>query len=47
MGEKRILLAEGDPNDVELTLLAFKKNHLANEIIVVREGAEARKGWLA
>jgi CheY-like chemotaxis protein len=37
---KRILLAEDSPNDVELTLEALKDNHLANEIVVVRDGAE-------
>ena len=36
-----ILLAEDDPNDVELTLHAFKKNNLTNRIHVVRDGAEA------
>jgi CheY-like chemotaxis protein len=41
MVEKRILFAEDDPNDIELTLFALKENHLANEIIVVRDGAEA------
>jgi two-component system response regulator len=36
-----ILLVEDNPYDVELTLLAFKENHLANTIQVVRDGAEA------
>lgn len=36
-----ILLAEDNPNDVELTLHAFDKHHLANCIRVVRDGAEA------
>ncbi len=36
-----ILLIEDDPNDVELTLHAFKKNKLTNHIHVVRDGAEA------
>ncbi len=36
-----ILLVEDNPNDVELTLRALKKNHLANRIEVVRDGAEA------
>lgn len=36
-----ILLVEDDPNDVELTLHAFKKNKLTNCIHVVRDGAEA------
>ncbi len=36
-----ILLVEDNPNDVELTLHAFKKHKLANHIDVVRDGAEA------
>ena len=36
-----ILLAEDNPNDVELTLTALQGLNLANEIVVVREGAEA------
>jgi two-component system response regulator len=36
-----ILLVEDNPNDVELTLHAFKKNRLTNRIHVVRDGAEA------
>ena len=36
-----ILLVEDNPNDVELTLHAFKKYNLANRIQVVRDGAEA------
>lgn len=36
-----ILLVEDNPNDVELTLHAFSKNHLANRIFVVRDGEEA------
>ncbi len=39
--EVEILLVEDNPNDVELTLHAFKKNNLANRIHVVRDGAEA------
>lgn len=35
-----ILFAEDDPADVELTLLAFEKHHLANRVVVVRDGAE-------
>ena len=42
MGElKRILLVEDSPNDVELTLTALELNHLANEVIVARDGEEA------
>lgn len=36
-----ILLVEDNPNDVELTLHAFKKHNLTNYIHVVRDGAEA------
>ena len=36
-----ILLVEDNPNDVELTLRALKKHHLANNVMVVRDGAEA------
>lgn len=38
---KRILLVEDNPHDVEMTLAALEENHLANEVIVVRDGAEA------
>src|SRR5215475_9009445 len=37
----RILLAEDDPRDVELTLTALKEYNLANEVVVVHDGAEA------
>lgn len=36
-----ILLVEDNPNDVELTLHAFKRYNLVNQIYVVRDGAEA------
>ncbi len=36
-----ILLVEDNPNDVELALHALKKNKLANNIHVARDGAEA------
>ncbi len=38
---RRILLAEDDPNDVELTLTALGENNLANEVVVVNDGVEA------
>jgi len=36
-----ILLVEDNPNDVELTLHALRKNNLSNRIEVARDGAEA------
>lgn len=36
-----ILLVEDNPNDVELTLHVFRKNHISNSIHVVRDGVEA------
>jgi len=42
---KRILLAEDNANDLELTLAALRENRLANEVVVVRDGAEAVE-WL-
>jgi CheY-like chemotaxis protein len=38
---KRILLAEDNENDVELTLNALKECRLSNEVEVVHDGAEA------
>jgi len=38
---KRILLAEDNEHDVELTLAALEEHNLANEVVVVRDGAEA------
>lgn len=38
---KRILLAEDNAADLELTLEALGHNRLANEVDVVRDGAEA------
>jgi CheY-like chemotaxis protein len=39
--EVEILLVEDNPNDVELTLRALKRYHLANKVHVVKDGAEA------
>lgn len=38
---KRILLAEDNPEDVELTLASLEDIHLANEVVAVGDGAEA------
>ena len=38
---KRMLLAEDNEHDVELTLSALSENRLAKEVVVVRDGAEA------
>ena len=38
---KRILLAEDDQRDIELTLAALEEINLANKIDVVRDGEEA------
>jgi CheY-like chemotaxis protein len=37
---RKILLAEDSEQDLELTLAALAENHLANEVVVVRDGAE-------
>jgi CheY-like chemotaxis protein len=39
--DKRILLIDDNPDDVDLTLRALRKNHIANEVIVARDGVEA------
>lgn len=36
-----ILLVEDNASDEKLTILAFKKSGIANEIVVVRDGADA------
>ncbi len=41
MNNKVILLVEDNPEDEALTLHAFKKNNIMNEVVVVRDGAEA------
>jgi CheY-like chemotaxis protein len=38
---KRILLAEDNENDIELTLTALQEVRLSNEVEVVRDGADA------
>jgi CheY-like chemotaxis protein len=38
---KRILLVEDSSKDSELTLAALAESHIANDVIVVRDGVEA------
>jgi DNA-binding response OmpR family regulator len=38
---KPILLVEDDKRDLELTLVALERSQLANEVIVLRDGAQA------
>jgi len=38
---KPILLVEDNPHDLELTLIALERSQLANDVIVMRDGAEA------
>jgi CheY-like chemotaxis protein len=35
------LMVEDDPNDVELALTALEEYHLANEVVVARDGQQA------
>ena len=39
--DKSILLVEDNPDDVALTLRAFRKAKVANPLVVARDGAEA------
>ncbi len=41
MRNKTILLVEDNPDDEALTLRALKKNNIANEVAVARDGVEA------
>jgi two-component system response regulator len=36
-----MLLVEDNEDDIDLTLLCLKKNHIVNQVDVVRDGAEA------
>jgi two-component system response regulator len=39
--DKSILLVEDNPDDEALTRRAFQKNNVGNDLVVVRDGAEA------
>ena len=41
MNDRIILLVEDNPDDVDLTLRALKRNNIANKVDVVTDGAEA------
>ena len=41
MTDKPILLVEDNPRDAKLTLRAFQKNNIMNEIIIAKDGEEA------
>jgi len=41
MMHKEILLVEDNPDDVELTRIAFNEAKIANTLVVARDGAEA------
>ena len=41
MGNKVILLVEDNPDDVDLTLRALKRNNILNEVVVACDGVEA------
>ena len=38
---KPILLVEDDKRDLELTLIALERSQLANDVVIVRDGAQA------
>jgi len=38
---KPIVLVEDNPHDLELTLVALERSQLANDVVVLRDGAEA------
>ncbi|MFO0842498.1 MAG: response regulator [Gemmataceae bacterium] len=39
--DRVILLVEDNPDDVALTLRAFRRNHILNRVVVARDGVEA------
>jgi two-component system response regulator len=38
---KVILLVEDNPDDQELTTIAFRESHIANDVVLAKDGAEA------
>ncbi len=41
MEDRIILLVEDNPDDVDLTLRALKKNNIKNKVIIAKDGVEA------
>jgi two-component system, response regulator len=41
VNQKIILLVEDNPDDEELTLMAFRDSNILNEVVVARDGVEA------
>ena len=41
MSKPYILLIEDNADDIDLTRRAFEKNHIANDVVVMRDGAQA------
>lgn len=41
MSSKTILLVEDNPSDVDLTIRAFEKAHIFNELVVAEDGQQA------
>lgn len=41
MMDGKILLVEDNPDDIELTLRAFRQNNILNTVIIAKDGAEA------
>ena len=47
LGVKNILLVDDNPDDVALTIRAFKQSHIVNKIVVAKDGVEALDYLLA
>lgn len=41
MGNRTILLVEDNPDDIELTVRALRRNNILNDIVVAHDGVEA------